>query len=117
MVGEALELWNTLTDSEKAEMIEAEKKHDQKMLLESEQDWIDTNKDLIEKMKSLIKHKIAKEVYTDKDKEIVELALGIIKSCEQAIKESEKEILLLAKYPVGSKQRPNLILREEYYGK
>lgn len=117
MVGEALEFWNELSEAERAEMREAQRKADQEMLLQSEQDWIDTNNNLIEQMKHLINKRIRKENYTDKDQEVVELALGIIKSCERDIKEAEKEILLLAKYPVGSKQRPNLVLRKEYYGR
>lgn len=116
MVGEALEFWNELSDDERAEMREAQRKADQEMLLQSEQDWIDTNTSLIETLKEMIGRKVRKEDYTDKDQEIVELALGIIKACERDIKEAEKEILLLAKYPVGSKQRPNLVLRKEYYG-
>lgn len=116
MVGEALEFWNELSDDERAEMREAQRKADQEMLLQSEQDWIDTNTSLIETLKEMIGRRVRKEDYTDKDQEIVELALGIIKACERDIKEAEKEILLLAKYPVGSKQRPNLVLRKEYYG-
>lgn len=115
MVGEALEFWNELSDDERAEMREAQRKADQEMLLQSEQDWIDTNNSLIETLKGMIGRRVRKEDYTDKDQEVVELALGIIKACERDIKEAEKEILLLAKYPVGSKQRPNLILRKEYY--
>lgn len=117
MVGEALEFWNELSDDERAEMREAQRKADQEMLLQSEQDWIDTNTSLIETLKEMIGRRVRKEDYTDKDQEIVELALGIIKACERDIKEAEKEILLLAKYPVGSKQRPNLVLRKEYYGR
>lgn len=115
MVGEALEFWNELSDDERAEMLEAQRKADQEMLLQSEQEWIDTNNSLIETLKGMIGRRVRKEDYTDKDQEVVELALGIIKACERDIKEAEKEILLLAKYPVGSKQRPNLILRKEYY--
>ena len=115
MVGEALEFWNELSDDERAEMREAQRKADQEMLLQSEQEWIDTNNSLIETLKGMIGRRVRKEDYTDKDQEVVELALGIIKACERDIKEAEKEILLLAKYPVGSKQRPNLILRKEYY--
>lgn len=115
MVGEALEFWNELSDDERAEMREAQRKADQEMLLQSEQEWIDTNNSLIETLKGMIGRRVRKEDYTDKDQEIVELALGIIKACERDIKIAEREILLLAKYPVGSKQRPNLILRKEYY--
>lgn len=117
MVGEALEFWNQMSESERAEMREAQRKADQEMLLQSEQDWIDCNKSLIETLKGMIGRRIKKEEYTNKDQETVELALGIIKACERDIKVAEKEILLLAKYPVGSKQRPNLVLRKEYYGK
>lgn len=115
MVGEALEFWNELSEAERAEMREAQRKADQEMLLQSEQEWIDTNTSLIETLKGMIGRRVRKEDYTDKDKEIVELALGVIKACERDIKIAEREILLLAKYPVGSKQRPNLILRKEYY--
>jgi TRAP-type C4-dicarboxylate transport system substrate-binding protein len=115
MVGEALEFWNELSEAERAEMREAQRKADQEMLLQSEQDWIDTNTSLIETLKEMIGRRVRKEDYTDKDQEIVELALGIIKACERDIKIAEREILLLAKYPVGSKQRPSLILRKEYY--
>lgn len=115
MVGEALEFWNELSDDERAEMREAQRKADQEMLLQSEQEWIDTNNSLIETLKGMIGRRVRKEDYTDKDQEVVELALGIIKACERDIKIAEREILLLAKYPVGSKQRPNLILRKEYY--
>lgn len=114
MVGEALEFWNELSEAERAEMREAQRKADQEMLLQSEQDWIDTNNSLIETLKGMIGRRVRKEDYTDKDQEVVELALGIIKACEREIKLAEREILLLAKYPVGSKQRPNLILRKEY---
>lgn len=117
MVGEALEFWNELSEAERDEMREAQRKADQEMLLQSEQDWIDTNTSLVETLKEMIGRRVRKEDYTDKDQEIVELALGIIKACERDIKEAEKEILLLAKYPVGSKQRPNLVLRKEYYGR
>lgn len=114
MVGEALEFWYELSDDERAEMREAQRKADQEMLLQSEQEWIDTNNSLIETLKGMIGRRVRKEDYTDKDQEVVELALGIIKACERDIKIAEREILLLAKYPVGSKQRPNLILRKEY---
>lgn len=117
MVGEALEFWEQMSEAERAEMREAQRKADQEMLLQSEQDWIDTNTSLVETLKEMIGRRVRKEDYTDKDQEIVELALGIIKACERDIKEAEKEILLLAKYPVGSKQRPNLVLRKEYYGR
>lgn len=117
MVGEALEFWEQMNEAERAEMREAQRKADQEMLLQSEQDWIDTNTSLIETLKEMIGRRVRKEDYTDKDQEMVELALGIIKACERDIKEAEKEILLLAKYPVGSKQRPNLVLRKEYYGR
>lgn len=115
MVGEALEFWNEMSEAERDEMREAQRKADQEMLLQSEQEWIDTNNSLIETLKEMIGRRVRKEDYTDKDQEIVELALGIIKACERDIKIAEREILLLAKYPVGSKQRPNLILRKEYY--
>jgi len=114
MVGEALEFWNELSEAERAEMREAQRKADQEMLLQSEQEWIDTNNSLVETLKGMIGRRVRKEDYTDKDQEIVELALGVIKACERDIKIAEREILLLAKYPVGSKQRPNLILRKEY---
>jgi TRAP-type C4-dicarboxylate transport system substrate-binding protein len=114
MVGEAVEFWNELSEAERAEMREAQRKADQEMLLQSEQEWIDTNNSLVETLKGMIGRRVRKEDYTDKDQEIVELALGVIKACERDIKIAEREILLLAKYPVGSKQRPNLILRKEY---
>ena len=104
-----------LTDSERAEMKKASDEYETQQLIAHEEWWQEVNKSLMDTCKDLVRRRITKEDYTDKDKKIVELALGVIKACERDIKIAEREILLLAKYPVGSKQRPNLILRKEYY--
>lgn len=95
-----------LTDDEKAEMKKASDRYKTQQLIAHKEWWQNTNRELMETCKAIVKRRITKEVYTDKDKEVVELALGIIKSCEAEIKKSDKEIYLIAKYPVGSKRRP-----------
>lgn len=95
-----------LTDSERAEMKQASDEYETQQLIAHEEWWQEVNKSLMDTCKELVRRRITKEDYTDKDKEIVELALGIIKSCEAEIKKSDKEIYLIAKYPVGSKKRP-----------
>lgn len=95
-----------LTDSERAEMKQASDEYETQQLIAHEEWWQEVNKSLMDTCKDIVRRRITKEVYTDKDKEIVELALGIIKSCEAEIKKSDKEIYLIAKYPVGSKKRP-----------
>lgn len=95
-----------LTDSERAEMKQASDEYETQQLIAHEEWWQEVNKSLMDTCKDIVRHRITKEDYTDSDKEIVELALGIIKSCEAEIKKSDKEIYLIAKYPVGSKKRP-----------
>ena len=95
-----------LTDSERAEMKQASDEYETQQLIAHEEWWQEVNKSLMDTCKGLVRRRITKEDYTDKDKEIVELALGIIKSCEAEIKKSDREIYLIAKYPVGSKKRP-----------
>lgn len=95
-----------MTDSERADMKKASDEYETQQLIAHEEWWQEVNKSLMDTCKDIVRRRITKEVYTDKDKEIVELALGIIKSCEAEIKQSDKEIYLIAKYPVGSKKRP-----------
>lgn len=95
-----------MTDSERAEMKQASDEYETQQLIEHEEWWQEVNKSLIDTCKDIVRRRITKENYTDSDKEIVKLALGIIKSCEAEIKKSDKEIYLIAKYPVGSKRRP-----------
>ena len=95
-----------LTDDERAEMEKASNEYETQQLIAHEEWWQEVNKSLMDTCKEIVRRRITKEDYTDKDKETVELALGIIKSCEAEIKKSDKEIYLIAKYPVGSKKRP-----------
>lgn len=95
-----------LTDDERAEMEKASNEYETQQLIAHEEWWQEVNKSLMDTCKEIVRRRITKEDYTDKDKEIVELALGIIKSCEAEIKKSDREIYLIAKYPVGSKKRP-----------
>ena len=95
-----------LTDSERAEMKQASNGYETQQLIAHEEWWHDVNKSLMDTCKDIARRRITKGDYTDKDKEIVGLALGIIKSGEAEIKKSDREIYLIAKYPVGSKKRP-----------
>ena len=81
-----------MTDSERAEMKQASDEYETQQLIAHEEWWQDVNKSLMDTCKGLVRRRITKEDYTDSDKEIVELALGIIKSCEAEIKKSDKEI-------------------------
>ena len=112
-VSQCQEWWDEMSDEERQKHSKAHKKLLQQSLIASDQDGIDINKGLMDMMKGLISRKVNKDVYTKRDEEIVALALGIIKDCEQAIKDYERDIYLLTKYPVGSQYRPNIVLLKE----
>ena len=107
------DLWNELSPEEQKQIIFERNHNTQIMLVQSEEDYIAVNLNLIEICKRIIKRKVVAEPYTDKDKEMVELALSVINGCKAEIKRSKEEIRLLIKYPVGSKARPYLLLRKE----
>lgn len=107
------EWWNEMSEEERQASLKARHKLLQQTLLESDQEGIDINNELIDKMKNIISKRINKDDYTDKDEEIVALALSIIKGCEKSIKEYERDIYLLTRYPVGSQYRPNIALLKE----
>lgn len=107
------DLWGELSPEEQKQIIFERNHNTQLSLIQHEEDYIQTNLELIEHCKRIIKRKVVADPYTDKDKEMVELALSVINGCKAEIKRSKEEIRLLIKYPVGSKARPNLLLRKE----
>lgn len=113
MDSDTLELWNSMSKEEQDACKKQRNDILQQDLLQSDQDGIDVEKSLMATLKDMISRKIMKENYTDKDARTVALALECIKGCEASIKEYEKDILLLVKYPVGSKYRPNIVLLKE----
>lgn len=105
--------WEELSEEERQAIRDKRRKNTQKMLLDCEQDTIELNKGLIKTMKQIIYKRIHKDNYSEIDQRIVELALKITQSSEKEIKKAEREILLLTRYPVGSKHRPNIALLKE----
>lgn len=90
-------IWEELTEEEQDRIIIQNRKDRIKLYIKIDEDCINTYINLIVTIKNVIKKKINKENYTDKDKYVVGMCLDIINKANKDISDLNKDICTLAK--------------------